>query len=98
MNQHLEALEARYAYSGELGSADKTGTLAANASTSWEKNTSTSLSFDWADPRNPGTGSCSVRIGDSAQSLPPPREGIDLESKAGKLTNNTTRTIRYTLK
>jgi hypothetical protein len=59
----------------------------------------TKLSFKWADTNNPGTGTVSVIIGDAAAtSYDVPQVNIQLDAKKkGKLTNNTTKTIDYTL-
>ena len=72
-------------------------TLSAGSSHTWDKNQYSSLSFDWADPRNPGTGKVSVKVGDSITPYSVPRAGIAVDRKAGKLTNNTDKTINYTL-
>lgn len=85
--QDPEALEA---------GASKSGTLKPNDSTSWDKNKYASLEVDWADSHNPGTGKVSVRLGDSAMSYAVPNN-VDVDNKSGKLTNNTTKTISYTL-
>jgi hypothetical protein len=85
--QDPEALEA-----GDT----KTGTLKSNDSTSWDKNKYSTLEVEWADAHNPGTGKVSVKLGESAMSYAVPNN-VDVENKSGKLTNNTTKTISYTL-
>lgn len=73
-------------------------TLASGKEHKWKKNNYSSLSFDWADRRNPGTGKCSVKIGDAATSYSVPQENLGIDKKKdGKLTNNTDKTITYTL-
>ena len=73
-------------------------TLAQGSSHPWDKNKYSTLAVDWVDPVNPGTGSVSVKLGDdAAKSYSVPRAGIAVQNKAGKLTNNTDKTINYTL-
>ena len=73
-------------------------TLASNKSHSWEKNSHTKLEFSWPDPNKPGDGKVSVKLGDApAHSYSVPQADIAVDNKAGKLTNNTTKTINYTL-
>ena len=74
------------------------GTLKSGNAHSWKKNTYSELSFDWADVRNPGTGDCSVKLGDAATSYSVPQASLAItKSLAGKLTNNTDKTISYKL-
>lgn len=71
-------------------------TLAVNASHSWvAKDKFTKLSFDWTGTA--GTGSVSVKLGDKAKPYTPPKADIDISKQAGSLTNNTDKTITYTL-
>lgn len=71
-------------------------TLPKNASHSWAtKDNFTKLSFDWTGPA--GTGSVSVKLGDKAKSYTPPKADIDISKQSGSLTNNTDKTITYTL-
>jgi hypothetical protein len=73
-------------------------TLAQGKSHSWDRNNYSTLAVSWPDPTNPGTGKVSVRLGDdAATSYSVPRAGIAIQQKAGKLTNNTDKTISYTL-
>lgn len=78
------------------GDRATTNTLAPNKTHKWDKGAYKSLSFKWAGPA--GEGTCSVKIGEKAESLLPPKDGIDLNEQGGSLTNNTTKTIQYTLK
>lgn len=73
--------------------------LPINASHKWEKKDKyTKLSFDWADPKNRGDGTVSVTIGDEPScSKSVPQANIDISNKSGKITNNTDKTINYTL-
>jgi hypothetical protein len=81
------------------GDRSTTGTLKPGAKHPWEKNDYSLLSFDWADPKHPGEGTCSVKIGEEpARSLTPPQHDLQVNKRAGSLTNNTTKTITYTLK
>ncbi len=71
--------------------------LAAGKTTTWDKNQYSRLSFDWAGPA--GSGTVSVKIGEGAAtsySVPQANLAIDRTQK-GKLTNNTDKTINYTL-
>jgi hypothetical protein len=71
-------------------------TLASNASHSWAARSYSTLSFDWAGTA--GSGKVSVKLGDAAAtSYAPPKAGINVNQQAGKLTNNTDKTITYTL-
>ncbi|HEV2913164.1 MAG TPA: hypothetical protein VGX92_07600 [Pyrinomonadaceae bacterium] len=72
-------------------------TLSSNSNTTWDKNKVKSVSFDWADKRNPGTGKVSVKLGDAARSYDVPQTSVAVDNQAGSLTNNTTKTISYTL-
>jgi hypothetical protein len=96
LERQLKAREGLH----EFIEGDRTtnGTLKPGKTHPWKRGQYTSLSFDWANPREPGTSSCSVRIGEEAQSLTPPRSNLALDKKAGALTNNTDKTITYTLK
>jgi hypothetical protein len=75
------------------------GTVAANQFTNWtDKDNFTKLSFDWVTPKNPGTGTVSVKIGDGvASSKSVPTANIAVNKSGGKITNNTDKTISYTL-
>lgn len=73
-------------------------TLKSGDSHKWEENLYTKLEFNWADPKNPGEKTVSVIIGDGiAHSYSVPQANIAVGKKSGKLTNNTTKTINYTL-
>lgn len=65
----------------------------------WEKNLYTTLAFDWADRKNPGgkDDKVNVSIGKDANEYPVPQANIAVDKKDGKLTNNTSKTINYTL-
>jgi hypothetical protein len=83
--------------SGEApGSEVTNGTLRAGTGHPWEASDQYEhLSFDWAGAE--GKGTCSVKIGDQATSYPVPQADIGVDKKAGKLTNNTDKTISYKL-
>ena len=72
-------------------------TLKAGASHPWKAaDKYTKLAFDWVSTA--GTGTVSVKIGDgAATSYPVPQANIAFNQEAGKLTNNTDKTIEYTL-
>ena len=94
IDEHIKALEQR---AHLIGDRSTSGTLKVGASHPWKKNEYTKLSFDWADRKAPGTGTCSVKIGDAAQSYTVPQANLEIDNREGKLTNNTTATISYTL-
>lgn len=71
------------------------GTLKAGSSHPWAARTFNHLSFDWAGVH--GNGKCSVKIDDTTTSYAVPQQDIQLNGEAGKLTNNTDRTITYKL-
>lgn len=76
------------------------GPLKSGDSHKWEKNSYNKLALSWADPKNPEKDSTvSVIIGDAAaKPYPVPQAGIAVDKKkSGKLTNNTGKTINYTL-
>ncbi|WP_433936599.1 hypothetical protein AB3662_18155 [Sorangium cellulosum] len=97
VDRHLQDLAQRHVrIEGDRGATN--GTLRPGAKHAWGKNEYAKLSFDWADKKNPGTGTCSVKIGEeAARSVAPPQVGINVDRKAGSLTNNTDRTISYQL-
>lgn len=73
-------------------------TLKSGDSSSWDKGQFTKLELAWADQTNPGTGKVSVKLGDgAATSYSVPQADIAIDKQAGKLTNNTDKTIQYTL-
>lgn len=75
------------------------GTLKSGTSHSWEANDGYSkLSLDWAGG-TAGTGTVSVKIPASggATSYNVPQTNIAVNQQSGKLTNNTSKTIEYTL-
>ena len=73
-------------------------TLTSGNSHNWDKNLYSKLEFDWADSKNPGEGTVSVIVGDAAaNSYSVPQANIAVDRKSGKLTNNTSKTINYTL-
>lgn len=75
-------------------------TLKSGDSHKWEKSLYTKLAFDWADPNHPGgrDEKVSVIVGDAAaHSYTVPQNDIAVHEKSGKLTNNTKKTINYTL-
>lgn len=63
----------------------------------WKKHEYSRLSFDWADPHNPGNGKCSVKLGDRAHSYSVPQQNLAINGESGSLTNNTDKTITYCL-
>jgi hypothetical protein len=74
------------------------GTLKSGDSHPWKKNLYTTLAFSWADATNPGDKKVTVTVGDVV--APPytvPQSSIAVDKKSGKLTNNTGKTINYTL-
>jgi hypothetical protein len=78
--------------------AELAGTLKPNEAHSWAKGTYGSLSFNWAGVPGDINDQVSVKQGDAAVSYTVPRQNIALDkSKDGKLTNNTIKTIAYTL-
>lgn len=98
VERHLAAYTERYPLPEEARGKERKGTLQPNKSTSWERNQHSRLSFDWADPKHAGEGTCSVLNGTAARSLKPPQENYPLDKKlGGSLTNNTTKAINYTL-
>jgi hypothetical protein len=101
VERHLAAFSERYPLpegaQEQLGAGKKSGTLAVNGATSWERNLYKTLSVAWTNPSNPGTGVCNLRLGDDYSTVTPPASGISVDKKAGKLTNNTSQTISYTL-
>jgi hypothetical protein len=78
----------------ELGAT--VGTLASGKSHLWDKNSFAKLEVSWAGPA--GTGSVSVKQDGAATSYNVPNNNIALvKAQAGKITNNTDKTISYTL-
>jgi hypothetical protein len=70
-------------------------TLANNGRTTWDKNQYDKVAFEYSGVA--GTGKVSVKQGDAAESKDVPGS-VDLDrKKAGSLTNNTGKTIEYTL-
>ncbi len=72
-----------------------TGTLKANEVHPWKKNTFSTLTFAWSGTA--GTGQVSVTIDGTAASYKVPQNALALAKKAGKIVNNTDKTITYTL-
>jgi hypothetical protein len=70
-------------------------TLAINKTTTWEKNKYASLEFSYPGPA--GSGTVSVKQDGIARSLAVPGTTALEKSKDGSLTNNTDKTIDYTL-
>jgi hypothetical protein len=72
--------------------------LKVGESHSWDKGKFANLELQWADSTNPGMGTVSVKLGNgAATSFTVPQAAIDVNQQAGKLTNNTTKTIQYEL-
>jgi rhizosphere induced protein len=92
-------LTALQRYQGRGGAADDVGqtngTLAMNKVHKWDRNQYTTLSIGWSGAA--GNGKCSVKLGDRAQSYNVPTQGIAIDNQAGSLTNNTDKTISYSL-
>lgn len=97
LNSSRIALKAVH---NQLNKNTRQGQLIASKTTSWEADEKfNTLSFSWADPKNPGTGQVSVKIpkDGSASSQNVPKEKINVENQSGSITNNTTKTINYKL-
>lgn len=72
--------------------------LSVNKTHKWNKSDGfATLSLAWANPSDPGTGSVSVKIGDIISSQTVPQTDIAVNKEGGKITNNTSKTINYTL-
>lgn len=75
-------------------------TLEKNESHPWKsKDKFTKLSFSFADSKyQPGEKEkVSVKLGDRATSYTVPQTALDISGQDGKITNNTEKTINYTL-
>ena len=70
-------------------------TLGTNKTTTWEKNKYASLEFSYPD--TPGSGTVSVKQDGIGRSLAVPGVTALEKNKDGSLTNNTDKTINYTL-
>jgi rhizosphere induced protein len=91
---HLGSLARLSGGSSELDATS--GTLQAGKSHPWEASDRYDhLSFDWAG--GAGNGKVSVKIDDAATSYTVPQADIAVNKQAGKLTNNTDKTISYKL-
>ncbi|HYY59480.1 MAG TPA: hypothetical protein VE842_19285 [Pyrinomonadaceae bacterium] len=71
--------------------------LSNNKTPTWGKDKAKSLSVSWTDPKNPGTGTVSVKLDGAAKSYSVPNPSITIDNKAGSLTNNTGKTSDYAL-
>jgi hypothetical protein len=70
-------------------------TLASNSRTTWEKNKHDKVEFKYSGAA--GTGKVSVKQEGAAESKDVPGHVDLIRSQAGSLTNNTDKTIEYTL-
>lgn len=74
------------------------GTLRPGESHPWTSSKFTRLSLRWATGVNGGDGTVGVQIGDAAETwYIVPQDNIAVNGEAGRLTNNTDKTISYTL-
>jgi hypothetical protein len=92
LRQEISALKA--------SRASGTASLKSGDRHTWKKGLYTKLAFDWADSTNPGgkDDKVSVIIDDAAADpYSVPQANIAVDKKDGKLTNNTSKTINYTL-
>lgn len=96
LHMEIDALRASRTPAAAEGGVG--GSLKSGYSHKWDKNLYTKLGFGWADSKNPGEGKVSVIVGDdAANSYPVPQANIAVDKMYGKLTNNTSKTINYTL-
>ena len=74
-------------------------TLAVNKTHNWGKNTFSKITLKWSNENGTKTGSVSLTIGDNAASSKvPPALDIAIDKReTGKIVNNTSQTITYTL-
>ena len=69
--------------------------LPSNKRTTWDRNLYTSLAVKWAGAE--GVGSVSVKQEGAAVSHAPPHHFPLEKDQGGSLTNNTSKTVDYTL-